>query len=66
MPAQVSLYLLLMSERYGHEVDLGLLWNLQKPVMQVEWGPQGEACHHGGALWRKWPVGQGQLHKSGL
>ena len=32
---QVSLYLLLMEERYGQEVDLGLLWNINSSDMQA-------------------------------
>ena len=34
-PPQVSLYLLLMEERYGQDVDLGLLWNIHNTGVQA-------------------------------
>ena len=35
LSSQVSLYLLLMEERYGQEVNLGLLWNINNSDMQA-------------------------------
>ncbi len=33
--AQVSLYLLLLEERYGHQLDMGLLWYLNDQARRV-------------------------------
>ena len=71
--AQVSLYLLLLEERYGAAAPHGLLWNAQSPEMALVPRRQGElaplvarrnalAAH----LWQERPAAPPMLHVSPL